>query len=102
MIPLIEDNRDVILALCHKHHVARLDVFGSAVSGKFDPARSDLDVLVEFESLEPGQLADAYFGLLHDLEDLFDRRVDLVSPKAIRNPYFQRDIQQTREAVYAA
>lgn len=102
MIPLIENNRDAILAFCRKHHVARLDVFGSAVSGDFDLARSDLDFLVEFEPLEPAQLADAYFGLLDDLQKLFRRRVDLVTPKAIRNPYFRRDVEATREVLYAA
>jgi hypothetical protein len=61
-----------------------------------------LDFLVEFHPLPPGERADAYFGLLEDLQDLFQRPVDLVMLRAITNPYFRRAIEQTRELVYAA
>ena len=102
MIPLIEDNQAAIHQLCQRFHVARLEVFGSAANGQFDEARSDLDFLVEFRPLEPGRLADAYFGLLAELSRLFNRKVDLVTPKAIRNPYFLRAVNQTRRMLYAA
>lgn len=102
MIPLIEDNQLAIQQLCRRFHVARLEVFGSAASGQFDEARSDVDFLVEFRPLEPGRLADAYFGLLAELSRLFNRKVDLVTPKAIRNPYFLRAVNQTRRMLYAA
>lgn len=101
MIGLIEDNRHALESLCEKHCVARLDVFGSATSSHFDPASSDVDFLVEFEPRDPGPLADAYFGLLADLEQLLERRIDLVTPKAIRNPYFQREVNETRRPLYA-
>jgi len=102
MIPLIEDKRTAIEELCQRFNVAKLDVFGSATNGAFDPARSDLDFLVEFQPLEPGPLADAYFGLLAALGRLFNRKVDLVTPKAIKNPYFLRAVNQTRRMLYAA
>jgi len=99
---LIENNRVAIHELCRRFHVARLEVFGSAANGQFDEARSDVDFLVEFSPLEPGKLADAYFGLLAELSRLFNRKVDLVTPKAIRNPYFLRAVNQTRRMLYAA
>jgi hypothetical protein len=99
---VIEQHRDEIVALCRLFNVARLEVFGSAADGSFDPARSDVDFLVEFQPLEPGPLADAYFGLLVELERTFQRRVDLVTPKAIRNPYFLRGVNKTRRLLYAA
>lgn len=102
MIRLIEDNLDTVEALCRRFHVARLELFGSAASNEFDESRSDLDFLVEFKALEPGALADAYFGLLAELQRLFQRKVDLVTPKAIRNPYFQRAVDRTRRMLYAA
>ena len=102
MIQPIEDNRAAIADLCRRFNVARLEVFGSAASGEFDEARSDVDFLVEFMPLEPGPLADAYFGLLAELTMLFRRKVDLVTPKAIRNPYFLRRVNETRRALYAA
>lgn len=102
MIALLEDNREPVAALCQAHHVRRLEVFGSAATGPFDPRTSDLDFLVEFHPLEPGKCADAYFGLLEDLQELFARPVDLVMTRAISNPYFRRAIEQTREVFYAA
>ena len=99
---VIEQHRNEIEALCRRFNVARLEVFGSAADGSFDPARSDVDFLVEFQPLEPGPLADAYFGLRAELERIFQRRVDLVTPKAIRNPYFLRGVNETRRLLYAA
>lgn len=102
MLPLIEQNRERIDELCRQYRVRRLDLFGSAARGNFDPARSDLDFLVEFIDFTPENAADRYFGLLIDLEDLFGRKVDLVSARAIRNPFFRQVAEQTRTLLYAA
>lgn len=102
MIRLLYERRDEIAQLCRRHRVTRLEVVGSAASGNFDPETSDLDLLVEFLPLGPGERADAYFGLLEDLRELFGRPVDLVMTRAIRNPYFRQAIEQTREVLYAA
>jgi predicted nucleotidyltransferase len=67
------------------------------VSGEFDAEASDLDFLVDFQPLAPGDRADAYFGLLPGLEDLFGRKIDLVTIQAIRNPWFRRAVDQERE-----
>jgi predicted nucleotidyltransferase len=79
-----------------------LELFGSAVGDDFDPQRSDVDFLVEFESLAEGQHADAYFGLRESLGSLFSRPVDLVMVRAIRNPYFLEAIEPTRTLLNAA
>ena len=102
MISLIEDNYELLKCLCKQYHVQRLEIFGSALTGDgFDSEGSDLDFLVEFLPLEPGEHADAYFGLLEAIEDLFDRHVDLVMPRAIKNPYFLESINKSREVIYA-
>ncbi|HKB04980.1 MAG TPA: nucleotidyltransferase family protein [Gemmataceae bacterium] len=101
MIELVERHRGELEALCRRYHVKRLEVFGSAAAGTFDPATSDLDFLVEFLAVEPGRIAPDYFGLLHALEDLFGRKVDLVMDSAIRNPYFRRGVDESRTPVYA-
>ena len=100
MDPLIERHREALAELCRRHRVRRLDLFGSAALGAFDPARSDLDFLVTFEEMSPREHADAYFGLLADLRGLFGRPVDLVEEGAIRNPYFRESVERTRTAVY--
>lgn len=103
MVNLIRENLEEIGRLCSSFHVSRLELFGSAISeDTFDPKKSDLDFLVEFLPLQPGQYADSYFGLLAAIEELFSCSVDLVMPKAIKNPYFLEAINKNREVLYAA
>jgi uncharacterized protein len=92
-------NSTHIEALCRRYHVKRLDLFGS---DEFDPATSDLDFLVEFEDMAPAAYAQAYFGLLQGLEQLFSRAVDLVTAPSLSNPYFKQRIDETKAALYAA
>lgn len=98
-IDLLRQHPD-LAALCRRFRVRRLDLFGSAAIGKAG-ADSDLDFLVEFEPMDEGY-ADAYFGLLEALQDLFRKPVDLVVISAIRNPYFRRSVESSRELLYAA
>lgn len=102
MIELVKQHVQELKSLCQKHHVERLEVFGSAVTGQFDTQSSDLDFLVEFLPLAEGQYADAYFDLLFELQDLFGRDVDLVTANSIKNPYFVQAINQQKELLYAA
>jgi predicted nucleotidyltransferase len=92
---------DEVERLCRRFGVARLALFGSAVTDDFDPGRSDLDVLVEF-SPDARDLFDAYFGLREALEDLAGRPVDLVMSSAVKNPFVARSIAETRRDLYAA
>jgi predicted nucleotidyltransferase len=103
MLDLISKHRDDIGHLCLQHKVRCLGVFGSATAdGRFENAKSDLDFLVEFLPLEPGEHADMYFGLLEGLERLVERPIDLVMTQAIRNRYFLEAIKPSREVLYAA
>ena len=99
---VVQEKEKQIRALCRKHHVRRLDLFGSATRDDFDPQRSDLDFLVEFQPTTPKEHADAFWGLLFGLEDLFARKIDLVEREPIRNPYFLEELEQTRVGLYAA
>ena len=98
----LERYRTEVAALCRRHRVRRLGLFGSAAMGTDRAGESDLDFLVEFEPPAPGTYADAYFGLLEGLELLFRRPVDLVVAPAIKNPYFRQSVERTRVSVYAA
>ena len=102
MSPFIDDYCAALEELCRRYRVRRHFLFGSAARDDFDPGRSDVDLLVEFEALPPGGYADAYFGLRESLEDLFGRDVDLVALSAVRNPYMKADIERTRTLLYAA
>ena len=103
MPPTIREHHDALVELCRQHRVARLDLFGSAAGGVFDETQSDLDFVVEFApELPADERFDAYFSLREALEALFGRDVDLVEPGELRNPWFIRRVNQTREQVYAA
>ena len=88
--------------LCRRYGVLRLDLFGSAATGRYRPEESDLDFVVEFQPLPAAAYADAYFGLLEALERLFGQPVDLVVGTAIKNPYFRQSLEETRTLVYEA
>ena len=100
MDQVLADHLPQVAALCRRHGVARLDVFGSAARQVHGAA--DLDFLVEFENLPADDYADAYFGLLADLEALFERPVDLVMASAVRNPFVRATIERSRIPLHAA
>jgi uncharacterized protein len=102
MHPIVAEKRQEIEDLCRRYHVRRLELFGSATGGRFNPAQSDVDFLVQFDPLEGRAYLDAYFGLLVALESLFGRHVDLLSNPTIRNPYLRESIEQSRQLIYAA
>ncbi len=99
--PLITQHLAEVRALCEKYRVKRLTLFGSAVKGTFDPARSDLDFVVELIPLgDPILEGRAYLALWNELERVFGRRVDLVDPAGIANPYVAASINANQYALY--
>jgi len=102
MLRLIEAHRIDIAEICQRFHVQRLDVFGSAARGSdFDPARSDIDMLVTYiPGHHPG--IAAYQDLRDALAELFGRSVDLVMDGAVENPFIRAGIERSREPLYAA
>jgi hypothetical protein len=99
MHPIVESKRLEVADLCRRRHVRRLEVFGSATRDDFDEARSDIDVLVEFDDAAPQSLT-AFFDLKDALEQVFGRPVDLVMPGAIRNPYVRATINRDRQVFF--
>lgn len=102
MIPLLTHHQQEIVKLCQRYHVKRLSVFGSAARQHDFGSDSDIDLLVEFERLEPGDKAKAYFGLWFSLEEALGRNVDLAETNAFKNPYVQKTVEQDLTPFYAA
>ena len=95
---LVEKNLEKLKKLCNKYNVLRLYVFGSVISDKF---RKDSDIyfLVTFDTIELNEYADNYFDFKFSLEDLFNRKIDLLEEKAIRNPFLKQSIDTSKELI---
>src|SRR5436305_15155295 len=90
---IVEQNLPAVHELCRRFGVRRLDLFGSAATGRFDPERSDLDFLVEFEPMPLRPYSKAHSGLRQGLEQLFGRSIDLLTEPALENPYLRRQVE---------
>ena len=101
MHPIVESKNTALADLCRRNGVKRLEVFGSAARGDFDPARSDIDFLVELSPDPAANPFDPYFALKDALETMFGRPVDLVSMGSIDNPYVRSAIERDRQLVCA-
>jgi hypothetical protein len=101
MVDLIQQHRLAIADLCRRLGVRKLELFGSAARGDFNRAQSDVDFLFEFDD-NSDRLADRFFELLESLEQLLERKVDLVSSRDVSNPYFLQVINSDRVTLYAA
>lgn len=98
---LIEMNLQRITDLCRKHKVRTLAVFGSILTDRFND-QSDVDLLVDFEPVDHDKFdyVNNYFGLRDALELLFNRRVDLIEEKGLRNKYFIANVNRTKQMIY--
>jgi predicted nucleotidyltransferase len=100
MIDLVEQRRKSIAELCRRHEVRRLELFGSAARGDFEPVKSDLDFVVQFTRTGYAGYADAFLDFAEALEKLFGRKVDLLTERMIRSPHFRAAVNASRQVVY--
>jgi predicted nucleotidyltransferase len=98
---MVEIPQSELERLCKKYYVKTLWVFGSALRPDFD-ARSDIDLLAEFDDPVDMSLADQFFNFWEEVANLFGRRVDLVELKAIKNPIFAENVNRSKQLLYAA
>lgn len=98
---LIELNLKHILDLCRKHKVKTLSVFGSILTDRFSE-RSDVDMLVDFEPIdhETFDYVGNYFDLKYSLEQLFNRKVDLIEYGKNLNPIFKALVDKQKRLIY--
>lgn len=95
-------DHDRLTALCRRHHVARLELFGSRATGTARPD-SDVDLLVSFApGFTPGL---EFFGLADEFAAIFGHPVDLVTRSSVEqhpNPFKRTSILSATELIYAA
>lgn len=101
MIALVEDKKAEIAALCRRFGIQRLDLFGSAATGAFDPETSDLDFVVDL-----GEYDDSvhlrYLGLIAGLQDILERDVDVLTADTIRDSFLLAAIDRDKVRLYDA
>jgi len=88
-----------ILELCKKYKVKTLYAFGSVLTDKFND-KSDIDLIVDFKRMPLKVYSDNYYEFKFSLEDMFNRPVDLLEYKAIKNPYFLENINKHKKLIY--
>jgi uncharacterized protein len=99
---VLQPHLDEIVALAHAYGVERLEVFGSVMTDRFDPERSDIDFLVTYpEGYEFGPFLGRFQHLERDLGLVTGRDVDLVMDSPSLRERFRRSIASTRQVLYA-
>lgn len=88
-----------IQELCKANKVKTLFAFGSVTTGNFHAA-SDIDLVVDFDENDPCKYTDLYFNLKNRLELLFNRSIDLLEERAIRNRMFRKQLDETKVLIY--
>jgi predicted nucleotidyltransferase len=100
MVEVIKNKITSIVALMKKHKVKRAYAFGSVVKGDFTKD-SDIDILIAFEdNLDPVEYGQHYFDLADQLEELLERPVDLITEASLKNPYFIKNLNETKVPLY--
>jgi len=99
MNKIIIDRIDALKQLCNTYKVKSMYVFGSVCTDKFSD-KSDIDILISFDNLSVEQYTDNYFDLHYKLQDLFGRKIDLLTENSLSNPYFIKGVEQTKQLIY--
>ncbi|MGC4106292.1 MAG: nucleotidyltransferase domain-containing protein [Thermomicrobiales bacterium] len=100
---IIRGHLDAIVALARAYEVERLEVFGSVMTDRFDPDRSDIDFLVTYpEDYDYGPYVSRFVDLERALAETVGLPVDLVmnGRKLQSNPLFLREAALTRTMIY--
>ncbi|MBD5200404.1 MAG: nucleotidyltransferase [Bacteroides sp.] len=98
---LIELNIQQIINLCKLHKVKSLFVFGSILTERFND-KSDIDLLVDFEPIDHREFdyVTNFFNFRDALESIFDRKVDLIEQKGLKNKYLIDNVNKTKQLIY--
>lgn len=100
MEPRIPIDRNKIKTFCQKWRIKEFYLFGSVLRDDFGPG-SDVDVLVKLSDYTGIGLYE-WLDMIEELQEIFGRKVDLVSADGVRNPFLRLEIAQNRRLIHAA
>jgi uncharacterized protein len=101
MNKIIEGKIEELRQICMEYDVKTMYVFGSVCTDRFNKS-SDIDILISFKEISIEKYTNNYFELHYKLEDLFNRKIDLLTENSLSNPYFIESIEETKQLLYAA
>jgi len=82
------------------HKIKNAYVFGSALGDEFNK-NNDIDLLINFEeNIEPLERGDLWWSLYENLQDLFHRKIDLITEASLKNKYFIQELNNTKKLIY--
>jgi hypothetical protein len=96
----IQGKSNEFLLLCKSHDVKALYAFGSSTNDKFKEDSSDIDLLVEIETIDPIKRGENLLELWDKFEKFFQRKVDLLTNSSIRNPILRKSIDSSKILIY--
>ena len=95
----LEIHKNELDQLCREMHVEKLYAFGSVLQPDFKTT-SDIDFVVEINEADPLKRGSYLLELWNKLEELFHRKIDLLTPSSIKNPVLKKNIDRSKVLVY--
>lgn len=95
----LEELKKEMPSMCKKYRIAYVDAFGSIARSEQEDD-SDIDLIIEFSEPRREKISSRFFGFLHDVEDRFHHKVDLLTEKSLRNPFLKEKVNQDRIRIY--
>lgn len=98
--PTFQKELPQIIQLFKKHKIKNAFAFGSVVTDNFN-LNSDVDLIINFQdNLDPVTAGEHWWNLHDELRELLHREIDLVTERSLKNPYFIKELNQTRFPIY--
>ncbi len=96
----IKEKAKEFITLCENHDVKTLYAFGSSVNKNFKEESSDIDLLIELNTLDPILRGELLIDIWDKFEIFFQRKVDLLTFNSIKNPILRKNIDSTKILIY--
>lgn len=101
MVKKIQEILPAIRALCQKHKIEKLWLFGSALDEHSFLESSDVDFLYQLLPISSGrEYLDNLYNFRQGLKTLLQREVDILEYKKFQNPYFREEVENTKVLIF--
>ncbi len=98
--PQISEKLPLLRQILEKFGVEKAFIFGSATKSEFTN-QSDIDLLISLKSYDdPIVAGEQFWGIYYDAKELFNREVDIISERSLKNPFFVEEIKNNIVQIY--